>query len=159
MTSFHCIRNYTHTAHQNVKEARVHYRYHPRYGELLHIESKRTQCGESCYVTKKSNSKPCLVPAWMCEQEAEHHQLVSIPRIDIRALLNLRFTLCSTILSSQGNEENPPERTNENAPTTAEMGRNNSSSQPAAKSSKRSSPSNRKTTRSLLAGKKKGSSN
>src|SRR5438105_13076330 len=79
-------------------------RFHPRVGERLRIVRRHIFHDEVCFVlhpvdANPAGALPLAVPAWMTEEGSAHHEVVSMPRIAVTALVALRG-LVDLILSS-----------------------------------------------------------
>src|SRR5207249_10149138 len=93
------------TTHQTLQaEVVIRYCFHPRVGERFRIVRRHIVHDEICFVVhpveeSAAGALPLAVPAWMTEEASAHHDIVSMPRIPVTALLALRG-LVDLILSS-----------------------------------------------------------
>src|SRR5947207_3380383 len=93
------------TTHQTLNaEVVIRYSFHPRVGERFRIVRRHTVHDEICFVlhpvdANPAGALPLAVPAWMTEEASAHHEVVSMPRIPVTALVTLRG-LVDLILSS-----------------------------------------------------------
>ena len=88
-----------HNAHQNAILTTVSYPYHPRFGKEIRITGIRKHRGERCCVIAKRDGRRELIPEWMTKAHCAEISIVLLPRIDLRALRNLRRLINCEILS------------------------------------------------------------
>jgi hypothetical protein len=79
--------------------ATVNYPYHPRFGEEIQIVGFRRHRGERCCVIAKHDGHRELIPEWMTNSHSAEISIVSLPRLDVHALRNLRRLINCEILS------------------------------------------------------------
>jgi hypothetical protein len=79
-----------HTAHEQPAEARIAYRYHPRFGEVVQIR-RRLECGgvEFVVVLQPDGSFASL-PAWMTEPAASRFEICYKPHFPLHILRSMR---------------------------------------------------------------------
>src|SRR5205807_4362284 len=89
-----------HTAHQQRPlEVTIYYRHHPLRTQTLPVVRSYDVHDEACYVVRRADGTPLAVPVWMTRPEAAYAKIVSVARLPVRVLLELRrFTV--TCLSS-----------------------------------------------------------
>src|SRR5215471_20296486 len=79
-----------HTAHEQSTEARITYRFHPRFGEVVQIR-RRLECGgvEFVVVLQPDGSFASL-PAWMIEPAASRFEIGGEPHFPLQILRSIR---------------------------------------------------------------------
>jgi len=79
-----------HTAHEHPPEARITYRFHPRFGEVVQIR-RRLECGgvEFVVVLQPDGSFASL-PAWMTEPAASRFEIGDEPHFPLHILRSMR---------------------------------------------------------------------
>ena len=79
-----------HTAHEQPAEARISYRFHPRFGEVVQIR-RRLECGgvEFVVVLQPDGSFASL-PAWMTEPAASRFEIGDEPHFPLQILRSMR---------------------------------------------------------------------
>ena len=79
-----------HTAHEQPAEARISYRFHPRFGEVVQIR-RRLECGgvEFVVVLQPDGSFASL-PAWMTEPAAFRFTIGDEPHFPLHILRAMR---------------------------------------------------------------------
>src|SRR5262249_43553491 len=82
-----------HTAHEQPTEARITYRFHPRFGEVVQIR-RRLECGgvEFVVVLQPDGSFASL-PAWMTEPAASRFEIGDEPHFPLHILRSMRAEL------------------------------------------------------------------
>src|SRR6266436_9367166 len=96
-----------HTAHEQPTEARITYRFHPRFGEVVQIR-RRLECGgvEFVVVLQPDGSFASL-PAWMTEPAASRFEIGDEPHFPLHILRSMRAevdALLSFLLSESKTE-------------------------------------------------------
>src|ERR1700693_5649181 len=72
-----------HTAHEQPAEARITYRFHPRFGEVVQIRRRLESGGiEFVVVLQPDGSFACL-PAWMTEPAASRFRTRQHPHFSL----------------------------------------------------------------------------
>src|SRR3954469_830934 len=79
-----------HTAHQHPVEARIHYPFHPRHGEIVLVTKQYTFRGAGLVVIPQPDGSVACIPAWMTDESAARHQLRAEARIPLQVLRCLR---------------------------------------------------------------------
>jgi hypothetical protein len=68
-----------HTAREHTTEAKVHYPYHPQFGEAVIVRGRLvTHNVEMAVILQPDGSLACL-PAWMLAESAAQHGICQIP--------------------------------------------------------------------------------
>src|SRR6516164_132597 len=88
--SCNCCSEGRHTAHEQPAEARISYRFHPRFGEVVQIR-RRLECGgvEFVVVLQPDGSFASL-PAWMTEPAASRFEIGDQPHFPLHILRSMR---------------------------------------------------------------------
>lgn len=92
-----------HTAHKRPFErtVTVHYPFHPQVGQRVLALGRREHHGETHLVVRQPDETLAFLPAWMTEAAAARVEIVSVPRIELRALFELRRLLEGSLSSAQ----------------------------------------------------------
>jgi hypothetical protein len=85
-----CFSEWRHTAHEQPAEARITYRYHPRFGEVVQIR-RRLACGgvEFVVILQPDGTFACL-PAWMTDPAASRFEIGDEPHFPLQILRSMR---------------------------------------------------------------------
>jgi hypothetical protein len=79
-----------HTANEQPAEARIAYRYHPRFGEVVQIRRRLESGGiEFVVVLQPDGSFACL-PAWMIEPAASRFEIGDEAHFPLQILRSMR---------------------------------------------------------------------
>src|SRR5262245_59439109 len=79
-----------HTANEQPAEARITYRYHPRFGEVVQIRRRLESGGiEFVVVLQPDGSFACL-PVWMIEPAASRFEIGDEPHFPLQILRSMR---------------------------------------------------------------------
>jgi len=93
-----------HTAHQQrPAEVTIYYRYHPLRTLNLPVVRVYDFHDEVYYVVRRADGMPLAVPAWMTRPEAASAKIVSVARLPVRVLLELRRVTVTCLSSSAHN--------------------------------------------------------
>lgn len=79
-----------HTAHSQLFEITVRYRFHPRHGERLSVVRQHGFRGERTYVVQQRDGTLTHLPVWMTEEAAAELNIVSHPRLPRETWMELR---------------------------------------------------------------------
>src|SRR6266436_2743564 len=72
-----------HTAREHSTEAKVHYPYHPQFGEAVIVKRRLvTHNVEMAVILQTDGSFACL-PAWMLAESAAQHRICQSPTISL----------------------------------------------------------------------------
>ena len=99
-----------HTAREHTTEAKVHYPYHPQFGEAVIIRRRLvTHNVEMAVILQPDGSLACL-PAWMLAESAAQHGICRSPTISIAFLQSLRIEIDALLASLPSGSEMGDER-------------------------------------------------
>ena len=84
-------------------EVRIFYPFHPRAGQMVHVEYRRRFAGEDHLVVTQPDGTLALVPAWMSDEPARAAAITTSPCLSVDRLVELRARL-DTLLPSVGGE-------------------------------------------------------
>ena len=88
--SSRCCSEQRHTANEQPAEARITYRYHPRFGEVVQIRRRLESGGiEFVVVLQPDGSFACL-PAWMTEPATSRFEIGDEPHFPLDILRSMR---------------------------------------------------------------------
>src|SRR6516164_8810547 len=94
-----------HTAREHTTEAKVHYPYHPQFGEAVIIRRRLlTHNVEMAVIFQPDGSLACL-PAWMLAESAAQHGICRSPTIQLHFLQSLRFEIDALLASLPSDSE------------------------------------------------------
>src|SRR5208282_6884188 len=74
-------------------EGRIHYRFHPRFGEMALLVRHHRFQGAEVFVIQQSDGTLAHIPSWMMREDSEHLELRSQPRIPLDTFRNLRIEI------------------------------------------------------------------
>src|SRR5260370_32233273 len=69
-----------HTAREHWSEGKVHYRFHPRCGEMVAIKRRLRRYGVDLVIIEQADGSVAQFPAWMLQEAPEHCGFRSEPR-------------------------------------------------------------------------------
>src|ERR1039458_5027391 len=93
-----------HTAHQQrPAEVTIYYRYHPLRTQTLPVVRLYDFHDEGYYVVRRADRTPLPGPARRTRPEAAHAKIVSVARLPVRVLLELRRVTVTCLSSSAHN--------------------------------------------------------
>src|SRR6516165_1830025 len=99
-----------HTAREHATEAKVHYPYHPQFGEAVIVRRRLfTHNVEMAVILQPDGSLACL-PAWMLAESAAQYRICRSPTISIAFLQSLRVEIDALLASLPSNSEMGDER-------------------------------------------------
>src|SRR5665213_3167601 len=75
-----------HTAREHWTEGKVHYRFHPRCGEVVAIKRRLSRYGLDLVVIEQADGSLAQLPAWMLREEAALLELRPEPRFPLEVL-------------------------------------------------------------------------
>lgn len=79
-----------HTAREHWTEGKVHYRFHPRCGEVVAIKRRLSRYGLDLVVIEQADGSLAQLPAWMLREAAALLELRPEPRFPLEVLRSLR---------------------------------------------------------------------
>jgi hypothetical protein len=100
--SSRCFSEWRHTAHEQPTEARITYRFHPRFGELVQIRRRLESGGVEFVVVLQPDGSFASLPAWMIEPAASRFEIGDEPHFPLHILRSMRAevdTLLGFLLS------------------------------------------------------------
>src|SRR6201982_1703870 len=98
------------TARQRPTEAKVHYPYHPQFGEAVIVRRRLvTHNVEMAVILQPDGSLACL-PAWMLAESAALHRVCQSPTISLAFLQSLRVEIDALLASLPSDSEMGDER-------------------------------------------------
>src|ERR1700739_932706 len=99
-----------HTAREHPTEAKVHYPYHPQFGEAVIVRRRLfTHNVEMAVILQPDGSLACL-PAWMLAESAALHRVCQSPTISLAFLQSLRVEIDALLASLPSDSEMGDER-------------------------------------------------
>src|SRR6266853_3522399 len=87
--SRHCS-EWRHTAHEQPAEARITYRFHPRFGEVVQIRRRLESGGGEFVVVLQPDGSFASLPAWMTEPASSRFEIVDQPHFPLHILRSMR---------------------------------------------------------------------
>ena len=107
---YNCCSVTRHTAREHPTEAKVHYPYHPQFGEAVIVRRRLfTHNVEMAVILQPDGSLACL-PAWMLAESAAQYRICRSPTISIAFLQSLRVEIDALLASLPSNSEMGDER-------------------------------------------------
>ena len=88
--SSRCCSATRHTAREQQGEARITYRFHPRFGEIVQIRRRLESGGTAFVVVHQPDGSFASLPAWMTEPAASRFEIVEAPHFPLEILRALR---------------------------------------------------------------------
>jgi len=79
-----------HTAHEQPAEARITYRYHPHFGEVVQIRRRLESGGLEFVVVLQPDGSFASLPAWMIEPAASRFEIGDEPHFPLHILRSIR---------------------------------------------------------------------
>ena len=79
-----------HTAHEQRAEARITYRFHPRFGEVVQIRRRLGSGGFEFVVVLQPDGSFASLPAWMTEPAASRFEIGDGPHFPLHILRSMR---------------------------------------------------------------------
>ena len=86
-----------HTAGYHSDGERIHYRFHPRCGDVVVIVRRQRFQGGDVFVVHQLDGTLAHIPCWMMSEAAAHHDLRSEPRLPLESLRDLRIEIDSLL--------------------------------------------------------------
>src|ERR1700720_777521 len=85
-----CCSKWLHSAHEQPAEARISYRFHPRFGEVVQIRRRLETGGVEFVVVLQPDGSFASLPAWMTEPAASRFRIGDEPYFPLHILRALR---------------------------------------------------------------------
>jgi hypothetical protein len=79
-----------HTAYEQPTEARITYRFHPRFGEVVQIRRRLESAGVEFVVVLQPDGSFASLPAWMTEPAASRFEIGGEPHFPLQILRSMR---------------------------------------------------------------------
>src|SRR5438094_8055624 len=79
-----------HTALEQEAEARITYRFHPRFGETVGVRRRLERGGAAFLVVHQFDGTFACLPAWMTDEAASRFEIGDEPRFPLDVLRSLR---------------------------------------------------------------------
>src|SRR6266536_1214422 len=88
--SSRCCSERRHTAREQQAEARITYRFHPRFGETVGVRRRLERGGAAFLVVDQLDGTFACLPAWMTDEAASRFEIGDEPRYPLDVLRSLR---------------------------------------------------------------------
>jgi len=107
-SSKHCSER-RHTAREQQAEARITYRFHPRFGETVRVRRRLKRGGAAFLVVHQLDGTFACLPAWMTDEAASRFEIGVEPRFPLDVLCCLRSEVDALLgfLASESKAERP----------------------------------------------------
>jgi hypothetical protein len=79
-----------HTAHEQQAEARITYRFHPRFGETVGVRRRLKRGGSTFVVVHQLDGSFACLPDWMTDEAASRFEIGDAPCFPLDILRSLR---------------------------------------------------------------------
>src|SRR5438552_32785 len=86
-----------HTAHEQPTEARITYRFHPRFSEVVQIRRRLESGGFEFVVVLQPDGSFASLPAWMTEPAASRFEISDEPHFPLHILRSMRAEVGSLL--------------------------------------------------------------
>jgi hypothetical protein len=104
-----CCSERRHTAREQQTEARITYRFHPRFGETVSVRRRLERGGAAFLVVHQLDDTFACLPAWMTDEAASRFQIGGEPRFPLDVLRSLRNEVDALLdfLATESKTERP----------------------------------------------------
>jgi len=85
-TAIHVVLEGRHTAHEQQAEARITYRFHPRFGEIVRVRRRLQRGGAAFLVVHQLDGTFACLPAWMTDEVASGFEISVEPHFPLDVL-------------------------------------------------------------------------
>src|SRR5258707_5628951 len=85
-----CFSEWRHTAREQPAEARITYRFHPRFGEVVQIRRRLEFGGVEFVVVLQPDGSFASLPVWMTEPAASRFEIGDEPHFPLHILRSMR---------------------------------------------------------------------
>src|SRR6516162_3985250 len=85
-----CFSKWLHSAHERPADARISYRFHPRFGEVVQIRRRLETGGVEFVVVLQPDGSFASLPAWMTEPAASRFEIGDEPHFPLHILRSMR---------------------------------------------------------------------
>ena len=99
-----------HTAREHSTEAKVHYPYHPQFGETVIVKRRLVAHNVEMAVILQTDGSLACLPAWMLAESAAQHRICQSPTISLAFLQSLRVEIDALLASLPSDSEMGDER-------------------------------------------------
>ena len=98
-----------HTAREQQAEARITYRFHPRFGEIVRVRRRLKRGGAAFLVVHQLDGTFACLPAWMTDEAASRFEISDEPCFPLDVLRSLRSEVDALLgfLASESKTERP----------------------------------------------------
>jgi len=98
-----------HTAHEQQAEARITYRFHPRFGETVGVRRRLERGGAAFLVVHQLDGTFACLPAWMTDEAASGFEISVELHFPLDVLCSLRHEVDALLgfLASESKTERP----------------------------------------------------
>jgi len=98
-----------HTAREQQTEARITYRFHPRFGETVGVRRRLERGGAAFLVVHQLDDTFACLPAWMTDEATSRFEIGGEPRFPLDVLLSLRNEVDALLgfLAAESKTERP----------------------------------------------------
>src|SRR6266478_1298053 len=98
-----------HTAHEQQAEARITYRFHPRFGETVGVRRRLERGGAAFLVVHQLDGTFACLPAWMTDEATSRFEISVEPHFPLDVLCSLRNEVDALLgfLASESKTERP----------------------------------------------------
>src|SRR5260370_31786171 len=79
-----------HTAREQRAEARITYRFHPRFGETVGVRRRLERGGAAFLVVHQLDGTFACLPAWMTDEATTRFEISAEPHFPLHLLFSLR---------------------------------------------------------------------
>src|SRR5712691_8751695 len=92
-----CFSEQRHTANEQPAEARITYRFHPRFGEVVQIRRRLESGGFEFVIVLQPDGSFASLPAWMTEPAASRFEISDEPHFPLHILRSMRAEVGSLL--------------------------------------------------------------
>lgn len=98
-----------HTAHEQQAEARITYRFHPRFGETVGVRRRLKRGSTAFVVVHQLDGTFACLPVWMTDEAASRFEIGDAPCFPLDILRSLRSEVDTLLgfLASESKAERP----------------------------------------------------
>src|SRR5260370_28918013 len=98
-----------HTAHEQQAEARITYRFHPRFGETVGVRRRVERRVAAFLVVHQLDGTFACIPAWMTDEATSRFEISVEPHFPLDVLCSLRNAVDALLgfLASESKTERP----------------------------------------------------
>lgn len=100
-----CRSGQPHNTQDHLFEVVIHYPHHPRVGECVGVFGRRIHGNRPHFVVEQPDGCRALLPVWMTESSAATLPIVTVPRLTLATLRELRGLIDAQLVSSSPSSE------------------------------------------------------